>query len=480
MLISAMVISCMASILFYYIAWMQGNLNLAMVSVMALFIFNIVFCLHRIYKRASALLFYAAFFTFLLGGGLLAVLAGEQWWEDFNTEEAWHVIHCLVCTLVSLPVGIKIYEEIRFKKRGKSDLLWKSEQEAGLVESLRTVSKYIFWFTLWASLYVIFSKILFVRRNGYLAYYTSYVSVSGFILKLQYVNDCAFMFFLATLPKMKVAKLPMAAWFVTHVITILSGGRASAVTAVFLFIWYFNYRNRVRTEGEKAWFTKWMKWALILGAPLAIAFLGYWTYARANLESEFGVLKAFYVFFKDQGGSLDLIAYAKRYQEDFPQSMYTFGPLINFVRGNTFGRILFGFVMPRQNTVEMALTGYNFGQTISWLVMPHNYVAGVGLGGCYIAEVWLDFGFAGVIICNMLLGILLGFMGESRRYSVVGLYLVLMVFSNVMLLPRDAALTWFSSIFNFTVILTTVGILFLARLYWYSRNPGRNVLYIGK
>lgn len=457
--------------------WLLGwasvsqDLNTAMLSVVALFLAMVVFAFRNTGKRFALLLFLLAFFTFLLGKSCFAVLIGEPWWGDFDAHEAWNTVYCLLLTLSAMLVGAKCYEMVRFQRKNSIELFKQSEMQLWKVESIRFVSKWIFWLTVWATAYAVFHKVIFVQRHGYLAYYTSYQAPSGLILKIQIVNECAFLFFLATLPRLKEALLPIGTWVVLQGATILAGGRASLVTTAFLFLWYFRYRNEDTAANSRPWFTKWMKIAIVVFAPIAIAMLGYWNYARTGSVDGFNLLNSFYVFFDDQGGSLDLISYAKEYQGQFPQSYYTFGPLIRFCKGNFIGQLFADYVIPAQNTVEMATTGYNFGQTITWLVMPHNYVTGIGLGGCYIAELWLDFGFAGVIVYNILLGMFFGYMGENRRYSVVGLYLTLMVFSNIMLLPRDCALVWFMGVFNISVILTTVAILFLAKLYRHICNP---------
>lgn len=471
MSISVQLLLSMACVWLVGWARVSQNLNTAMISVLALFFAAVVFALRDTGKRFALLLFLFAFFTFLLGKSCFAVFMGMPWWGDFDTDEAWNTVSCLLFTLAAMLVGIKIYEIIRFQRKNAIELFKRSKMQLRKVESIRTVSKWIFWLTVWATVYVVAHKVFFVQTNGYLAYYTSYQSPTVVITKIQIVNECAFFAFLSTLPKRKEVILPIGVWVVLQSATILAGGRASLVTTAFLFLWYFRYRNEDIALDSRPWFTKWMKIVIVVLAPVAIALLGYWNYARNGSVDNFSLLTFFYAFFEDQGGSIDLIAYAKKYQEQFPQTFYTFGPLIRFLKGNFIGRVFTGYVVPVQNTVEMAMTGYSFGQTITWLVMPHNYVAGVGLGGCYVAELWLDFGFLGVIVYNVLLGILLGFMGENRRYSIIGLYLTLMLFDKVMLLPRDGALVWFMENFNISVIVTTVAILLLAKLCRYICNP---------
>lgn len=382
-------------------------------------------------------------------------------------------------SLISLPIGMLIAERKKYTITfGGNRLTYRTFNDWHYLFYLKKISYYFYWATIFASIYVAFDKILYVQNNGYLAYYLSYSGVGTLAYRIQTLNDCSYFLYLATMPSKKESSYVINSWLFINLLTILAGGRSSAVTAVIFVVLYYyireNYGTNLPLLGQKEeWITDKLKLFIILLLPFSITFLGFWNYARSGMTENTAFWKYFFTFFEDQGTSINLIPLMYEHQNGFPQHYYSFGPIINFFRNNVIARLLTGYVMPAQQTEAMALSGYNFGQTITYLVMPWNYFKGIGLGSCYLAELWLDFNYVGVVVYNVVLGGILSSIHTIKKYSPIKMFLFLYIFSSLMLLPRSGALDWIASVLNYTVIISVVLMTGIAKTL-YKKNATNN------
>ena len=115
-------------------------------------------------------------------------------------------------------------------------------------------------------------------------------------------------------------------------------------------------------------------------------------------------------------------------------------------------------------TVETALYGKDFGAALTYFVMPHNYLAGVGMGTSYIAELFHDFGYIGVVLINILYGCIFA---RGAKYLVKNPYigaLFLFMFKNIFYAPRYQAFFFFTASFTVTVFISLVTIWFVSKM----------------
>jgi len=172
---------------------------------------------------------------------------------------------------------------------------------------------------------------------------------------------------------------------------------------------YCLFRN---TTDEEKWVKKKHIIVLCIAAPISIVLLSLWNFWRSGMTAHYyGFWNEFINFFTTQGGSIKIIGYEKQLHNLLPDTniSYTFGPIINWYKYGFIGNIISmlagqEFVKYAGNTIGSALYGNNLGATITYLVMPNNYLSGVGMGTQYIAELYSDFEYAGVIIFNLCLG----------------------------------------------------------------------------
>jgi oligosaccharide repeat unit polymerase len=415
-----------------------------------IYVADFIFVWKKKQQRRMVLFFLVSFFTFLLGRILLYTFTGLKWWSDISKNEALVVIRGIYLALLCLPIGIVISEHTRLFRKAADEYSGTITTTSKTL-SIRQVAAFLFWTTLAANVYEILNQVIFVIRNSYIESYLSYGGVGIIVSRLASVNKIAFFLFLATNPPKQQAKQPIIIWTILNMVSLLSGGRTTAVITLLVLLYYFIYRDEHLLEDEAPWLTGKMKRIMIIATPIFIVFLAAWNYLRNSQNVDLGFASLFFNFFERQGGSYKLLAYATRYSGKLPQKFYTFGPVINFLRGNIFISALTGFKMPAQNTVAAATSGYSYGQAISYIIQPWNYLAGLGLGSSYLAELYYDFGYIGIALFNIILGVLLSILSRTLPNNVMSIFFMLVILDSILNLPRNACLDWFTSLTSVTL-----------------------------
>ena len=156
--------------------------------------------------------------------------------------------------------------------------------------------------------------------------------------------------YLATLPSKRELKVPLFIFLITEIATILSGGRTKAVTVIIFIIAYFVYRemkNRKDNDIKYEWMKKHYVKLIILLIPFVVSFLSVYNLIRSNIKVDnFSIKKEFIQFFDDQGESVKLIGYVKKYKTQLPKTnkTYLFGPIISYFKNGVIGKKIFKIV----------------------------------------------------------------------------------------------------------------------------------------
>ena len=104
-----------------------------------------------------------------------------------------------------------------------------------------------------------------------------------------------------------------------------------------------------------------------------------------------------------------------------------------------------------------ALHGTNLADYVSYKAMPYTYLRGGGWGSCYIAELYADFGYIGVLLGSILYGVLLDgiLKGIRLNKSIWSTALGLLIVSSLFKAPRasfDDFLANFLYFYNWIII----------------------------
>lgn len=325
----------------------------------------------------------------------------------------------------------------------------------GIVSSL---SKAIFYATILFAWVVTLEKILLVRNLGYIGLYTDYNStLPSIVHKLSVINETSFFIYLMTFPGKKSTYISFGIYGIGLFLKLLTGVRGDAMTAIMLLITYTIFRNKVTSvpifSGVK------MKYIFVALAVLLISYMG--VYSSIRLGEEGGsLLHGFGEFFLQQGGAIDVLKNTidHKSQLNYLNSNYTFSPIVNYNSLTRWlGQTLFGF-----NFDGSKLHSGNLGNSLTNIMEPAYFNMGGSFGTAYLAELFLDYSYVGVIIYNLILGFILKKVTTVKLSNwAVGAY-YLYIIRSLYFLPRDYALSFLTPVLSITNLILILVIKFLS------------------
>ena len=122
---------------------------------------------------------------------------------------------------------------------------------------------------------------------------------------------------------------------------------------------------------------------------------------------------------------------------------YTFGPYIDYITRGTPAQILFGAEsLGASNSLERATEGNNFNASLSYYLYGNMYFQGYGTGSSYIIELYADYGFIGISIFSVLLGMLLSSFNKIFIRGYVLRVVLIRGLMDVFIIPRFSVLSW--------------------------------------
>lgn len=437
-----------------------------MVTVLVLWSNGFVFTLENIDERGPLFAFLVAFFLILIGREALEVFGLHEVEASFKENINRHAELLILISLISLYAGYYLANKARFGKEPRPYIFLNNRYY-----SIRKYSELLFYFTFAFNLFTVLDVVLYVLRNGYFVYYTSYVSSVPYVIKK--IGDMCvvcFWVFLATLPdKKQVGRL--SCFYVFYLLlTLGTGRRFPFVSGMLTLFVYYIFRNRYRS-GEKVWVRKQTMILLFLFAPLSIILLYVIGQVRAGNAVDFtAVGKMFSDFIYGQGVSINVIKRAQIYKKFLPKGkLYLFGSTYESIVNNVIFRI-FGVKGYAGNTIEHAVNGYSFQHALSYAAMGSYYLAGHGLGSCYIAEAFHDLGYFGVVIVNFIYGVMFRKVFDFKRHGIFGTAIILSMLNSLLLAPRGSADGFISDVVDLTTWGTFIIIWLLYKGFRISMN----------
>ncbi|MDE5415844.1 O-antigen polysaccharide polymerase Wzy family protein [Alkalihalobacterium chitinilyticum] len=446
-----------------------------LISVLIIILQNFWYGFEKFYERIIFITFNATFFIFLLG----RIIVSEYFNYNvnnsnlfglafFDAEVVNHILISLYISLLSLFIGFHFVQKF-FSQN--STVKEKIKYKTGYLEAFRIFSKYFFYFTVIFRLMYLYEAISVSNTEGYYETFATFQSQMPLIfIILSNMYDVAFFAFLATKPRKKESVLPIGLYIIEGIFSLLSGRRSGFMLNLLIIFIYFCLRNKDNKENIYKSAFKWLpkkdKWvgkkeiiATILALPLIMVLLNMIGYLRAGSElTNVSLINSLYEFFYSQGISVNVIGFAKTLADTIPEGkLYSIGPIIEFFDNKIIGHYIFGQPIFIGQTVERALNGYLFSHTISYLIMPRLYLMGIGYGSSYIAELYTDFGYIGIIIGSIIYGILISkFTSWFYSNNILIVLLILLMTRALLFTPRAGYTSFLVSTFSLPKIAALI------------------------
>lgn len=469
----------------FYTFW-----NIMLLATVLFWCINILYCFEDIRQRIYFFMFNITLFVFLMARPVISFLRGEEWWY-FKEESVKFALNGLMLALVFMLIGYSICDHAVKNRsklpnnlliRGKIDnslAYFEKVKDSSFIWHLRVISLVLFFTSMSFFLLAEMEKLAFMRSRAYVELYTSFKSQLPYIIiTIGSMRKYFLCIFLATLPKKKWTFVPLGLYIISAIPELLIGLRNPIVlNMIFAFLYYFtrdtidNFSNEEKTERIKAdnespilnienvkkinrrkkWIGKKEWTCIILLTPLCMMFLGVYNYIRDRSQAE--SLKAIDIitdFFYKQGVSFDVLCIG---YEAIPKieytgfKNYTFGEIIDYFTHGKLAQILWGAkTFETGNNLDMALYSNNFSHRMSYAARGEEYLQGHGWGSSFILETYADFGYLGIIIFSIFLGVLFAYMIKLMSKGSVMFTIVLIVLTDIYFCPRSSALGWISFI----------------------------------
>lgn len=443
---------------------------------------NILYGLEQFHKRSVFLIFNVTFFIFLIGRLFVTYFFNyknevETLGLNMNDPQVIQmVLIILYISLLTLFIGFSINNKSLNKYFNEQSITTHN------IDSIRLVSLIIFLISFTVRILYWIDAIKNSNSVGYYAYFSNFESsLPVWAVAISRMMPVSFFMYLATLPKKKYLYFPVFLYLLEGAVAMLTGSRSDFMLNIIIVLVYMTMRSyRNKKANGKYWFGKTPIILITILVPFLLILLNLVEMKRnENANMTEGFWNSLLEFFYAQGVSVNVIGYTISLSEQIPNKIYSIGPIIEFIKFNIWGTLFGSQGAWKGQSVERAMEGYQYTHTISYIIMPDLYLKGVGYGSSYVAELFHDLGFIGLIIGGILTGYLIQIfskmMGSKSFYLI---FLSLIIIRSLFFIPRASWVAYivdtFTPINVIAFIVIIIFSVFLSKFMSTTKIGGRN------
>lgn len=384
-------------------------------------------------KRYLCFSFFLCFFIFLMGQKIFTEKSNV--FLTFVRTELNYEQYLIFLTLLSCGIIFTYYGYCYFQSQYKQE---KKKVFTSENYSLLNVVRVLYFTTLPFALYMQVAIVIAKSTLSYTGGYLINVDIPIIVRIANYIFSAVTMVYLAVKPSKKEMMFVLFAFLVIYgSIQIFQGRRALFATTLLFIIWYLiKYYNIVKIR-KKYWIIGIIS---IIGISLLFFVVEQQrSVDKASVSSVFDIVRDLMI---STGGSDSVIANTIVQYNNFSNSRISY--LINPIVNNPITNILTGKMGVNQG-YEYIKTFNSFSHELSYITEPSLYLAGYGMGGNYIAEMYLSLGIIGVCIVSILLGKIICILENTALTNNVfinAIHFILVKF--LFTLPRSELFSWVS------------------------------------
>ena len=410
--------------IFIFISIMFG-VDISYLFVLSIWILSMYYSFKQVKNRLLLVGFLSTFFVFLLGGHFVFeyfnMKLNYYFSDKIYTQSNILMGISLIFVIMSHVVAEKIIEARRFRNE-----IFISEINSKSQEIIKKLSKMLYFITYVFYIYIILHRTIFIIRTSYLNYYVDYNHDISFLTRsIAAMTPHFFYLFLSTLPRKKEVISVFVLQLIYGIVSLLTGRRTDFMLIIVFIIFYFVFRQYYKKD-EESWISKKFVLVSLALSPLLLVFLFIFHFLRHDMNlANLSLKQVFLGFFQQQGFSSSVIRLGLYYKDQLRDDvLYSFFGLVKFTRTNSIIRLFYrpeyGFSYLK-NSVDFALKGNSMSHILSYLAIP-TYLKGWAVGSSYIAELYQDFGYLGIVIGNSIYGSLMAILSYSwmrvKKYNV--------------------------------------------------------------
>ena len=434
-----------------------------LLTLVMLIVSSTLYCFNNIKYYIIHLIFYITIFLFLVSRPTIDYFK----YGLINTYQEDVYRFSFLAVIISI-IGLTIGGFLVSKRENKLKEEIKTLKNKRFIDSVRKVSLLVFLVSYPFYLVRIIERLMYRLNVSYYEYYADFKSeLPYFTYTLSTFVVYAMCIYLATKPNKRHSTIVLGLFVTANVFNLLIGTRNPFVLSlIFSFVYFF-----VRNQTEKGvWIGVKEKAMLYLGTPIMMLVMGFLNYARDGEGiGNMSLSELLIDFVYKQGTSFGVLARGYLYGSNLPVREfrnYTFSPIIEYITRGNLG-ILFGGTpfVSANNSLELALTSDRYAHNISYIVLRQDYLAGHGIGGSYVMEMYTDYGMIGLFLLSIIMGISFIFMMKSSYQSGILFFsITLLILNNLFFMPRGSFTESFFNLFTLQFWGIVIVIFFVASL----------------
>lgn len=434
-----------------------------LLTLVMLIVSSTLYCFNNIKYYIIHLIFYITIFLFLVSRPTIDYFKHGL----INTYQEDAYRFSFLAVIISI-IGLNIGGLLVSKKEKNKKQVDEIQKSSSFINSIRKVSLVVFFISYPFYLVRLVERLMYRINVSYYEYYAEFKSeLPYFTYTLSTFVVYAMCIYLATKPSKRNSTIVLGLFVTANVINLLIGTRNPFVLSlIFSFIYYF-----MRNQTEKGvWIGVKEKVVLYIGTPIMMLVMGFLNYARDGEGiGNMSLSELLIDFIYKQGTSFGVLARGYLYGSNLPIREfrnYTFSPIIEYITRGNLG-ILFGGTpfVSANNSIELALESDRYAHNISYIVLGQDYLAGHGIGGSYVMEIYTDYGMLGIFLLSIIMGISFIFMMKSSYKPGILLFsITLLILNNLFFMPRGSFTESFYNLVTLQFLGIVIVIFFLAGL----------------
>ncbi len=433
-----------------YVKSQKNHLSLYIISAILEFFLCCIISVKNFERHFPIICFNLMYFIFLISG-MMVNLFDESYIYKYlraSTEAARHT-----CYVIFLAIAVvNITYTYLANRRTSSVINFESNVKINVFKNRTYISLIRLGLIICIPCKIV-SAVARYALSVEMGYSGSYLTEVGlpFII---YVPATMYLFFfcmwLTTNPSKKEFILLTSLALFPQAIVLFAGDRGEPMSLLMMIVFYC-----VTFRANDKDFFRINKKSLFLMVVIAVALmclLQYVGLSRDNREIDetSGLLSG---FFESQGISATVLSTGydlRQKMQDIGGRHFAVGTVVTYLTQNFLVRRIFGIEAIKMNTVEAATSGNSFGSTLAYLRYPTSYLSGVGGGSSFVAELYNDGGYFGVIVGSALIACIfyMLFCDSRKKRNLIPDCFVLLMFMNIVMVPRDSMFKWLSASFS--------------------------------
>lgn len=436
------------------------------------------YSINKLTQRILLFCFGIAFFTFLIGRDGMEYFFNHESETLFTKEVNHHAYLSMLLGLIGVWISFALYNHGNSCPGG----LHLDHRKAIFYHYIRRYSLLCFYIVYPLAMSVNIVIAYFVIKYGYAAKFTDLRAlieaspVFYVFTKIELLLPTAFCIYMATLPcKKKFLKITKP-YFVYLLFTLGTGGRGDFILGILLIIVFMAFMQQ--TQPNIIWIDKRKLKYGILFVPIIAIGSSFINVIRFGGDADdISITEGFSNFFYDQGVTSNAVKRAYQYEDYIPKQKdyYSF----EFLHTGIVARLL-GNKVYQGNTIDHATKGGSFTHALGYTVMSNGYLAGRGTGTSYIAELFYDFGYIGILLGSCIYGYIFSLANNFRKSGIFIRALVFIILTKILWAPRGGYSGFLSFIFAPTTLFLLMFVFACAQISYikYIRRHGYVLDYI--